>query len=87
MQGKSMQISGVLLHAHPERADSVRQQILLIRGAEVHAVSRDGRIVVTLEQLADGDLAQLLQQMTDIPGVLAAALVYHYFDPDEVQEA
>jgi nitrate reductase NapD len=82
-----MQISGVLLHAYPERADSVRERILQIPGAEVHAVTQDGRIVVTLEQEHDEGLAQILQQMTDIPGVLASALVYHYFDPDEGQEA
>ena len=82
-----MQISGVLLHARPERAELVRQQILEIPGAEVHAVSADGRIVVTLEREHDEDLAQTLQQLTDIPGVLASALVYHYFDPEEGQEA
>lgn len=77
-----MQISGVLLQVRPEKAESVHERIAQIAGTEVHAATEDGRIVVTVERDQDHELAQILQQMTDIPGVLASALVYHYFDSD-----
>lgn len=82
-----MQISGVLLQVRPEQAQSVRECIARIAGTEVHAITADGRIVLTVEREHGQELAQTLQQMTDIPGVLASALVYHYFDSDDTQEA
>ena len=50
-----MNISGVLVHTHPEQAESVREQLVEIPGVEVHAISPEGRIVVTVEALATGE--------------------------------
>ena len=55
--GSPINISGLLVHAHPEKAEAVRARLLQMPGIEVHAVSPEGRLVVTLENASDGDMA------------------------------
>jgi hypothetical protein len=45
-----MNISGVLLQVHPERMDEVRAALDRIAGVEVHMVTEDGRLIVTVEE-------------------------------------
>ncbi|MEK7361620.1 MAG: chaperone NapD [Pseudomonadota bacterium] len=73
-----MNISGLLIHAQPERAEHVRTQIEQLSGVEVHAATADGRLIVTVEKGDDQDMPQLFEQLGAIPGVLATTLVYHH---------
>lgn len=72
-----MNISGVIVHAHPERIQEVRAALERLPGVEVHAATDNGRLVVTIEELmqANGSTAMELQT---IEGVLSAALIYHH---------
>ncbi len=77
-----MNISGVIVRARPERRTEVQALLGQIPGAEVHQVSPDGRLVVTVEGESEGALADTLIRMESLPGVLAASLVYHRFEDD-----
>lgn len=80
-----MNICGVLVHAHPDRVAAVAAAVRDIPGGEVHRCEDDGRLVVTVEDTADCAAIDALSRIHALPGVVAAALVYHHFEsrPEE----
>ena len=86
-------ISGLLVHTLPDTAQAVRGRLLQIPGIEVHAVSPEGRLVVTLENTSDRDMADTFERVQALPDVLSASLVYHHSEdtqetspsPQEIQ--
>ncbi|RKZ88638.1 MAG: glutamate synthase [Candidatus Parabeggiatoa sp. nov. 1] len=77
-----MNISGVLVHARPEQVAQVEKQLTEIPGVEVHAVTENGRLVVTVEQDNDKMIADTVLNIHNCEGVLSAAMVYQYGDDD-----
>lgn len=81
-----LNVCGVLVHAQPEYSDVVRAGLEEQPGVEVHAVSDDGRIIVTVEKETQRQTGDTLTQFQHIDHVLSTSLVYQYFDDDH-QEA
>ncbi len=81
-----MNIAGVLIHSHPDSAAAVKRSLTALSGVEVHAVSADGRMVVTVEGESANALADTFRGFNDVSGVLSAAMVYHHFESDSGQE-
>lgn len=77
-----MNISGVLIHARPENRERVKLQLEQVAGVEVHASTDDGKLVVTVEASADRTAADTVYKLQDMPGVIAASMVYHHFEDD-----
>ncbi len=77
-----MNVCGILVHAHPDRIDAVEAGIGAIPGVETHGRAAGARLIVTIEDTPDMSAADALAQLNKVPGVIAAALVYHEFDPD-----
>ena len=75
-----MNISGVIVHARPEQLVAVRGRLTDIAGVEVHAATDDGRLIVTVEEANDRQLADTVLSLQQVPGVLAASMVYHEYD-------
>ena len=75
-----MNISSLLIYAQPQRADDVRAQLEQLPGVEVHAITGEGRLIVTVEKGDELEMRQALEQLGAIPGVHATTLVYHYFE-------
>lgn len=71
-------ISGLLVHAQPERAQDVCKLLRQIPGVEIHAVSPEGRLVLTLENASDRDMADTFARVQALPDVLSASLIYHH---------
>ena len=46
-----MNINGLLVHANPERISDVAEQLAALAGVEVHEMTKDGRFVVTVEDV------------------------------------
>jgi len=78
-----MNICGVLVHATPGRADAVADALNALANADVHQVTADNRLIVTVEEADDKAAGDTILAMHRIPGVLSAALVYHHFEPDQ----
>lgn len=76
--GTAINISGLLLHVHPDRAEAVRAHLLQMPGIEVHAMSPEGRLVVTLENASDREMADTFARVQALPHVLSASLIYHH---------
>lgn len=77
-------ISGILVHARPERALEVAATLRALPGVEVRAVLDHGRIVVVAEEKA-GRVGDILMAASVCSGVITATLVYQHdvADPDE----
>ncbi|HSH30700.1 MAG TPA: chaperone NapD [Thiohalobacter sp.] len=77
-----MNISGVIIHVRPEQAATMKQRLCERKGVEVHAVTQDGRLIVTVEEEGERAMADAVVGLQNLPGVLSASLVYHQFEED-----
>lgn len=78
-------ICGVLLHVQLEKEQQIKSQLKLHDGLETHAITEDGRMVITIENPSRKALANSIMDLHKIDGVLSAAMIYQYSDSsDEV---
>lgn len=77
-----MHISGVLVHAKPDRLPQIRDSLSHIDGVEIHAGNEEGKLIVTVEREDEGATASVFEQFYQIPGLLSATMVYHHFEPE-----
>jgi len=82
-----MNISSVLVYTRPQDLQLVRENLSALTGVEVHAASENGRLIVIIEADSVQAVADIFAQINQQPGVLAASMVYHQFEPDPDEEA
>lgn len=82
-----MNISGIVVHASPDKADMVRAQLEKMTGVEIHAMGEDGKMVVTIEKSNDQETTMVFEKIAKTSGVLSTAMVYHHFEPDSAETA
>ena len=88
MHEEEINICGVLVHARQQEAEKVREQLCALPGTEVHAVSDDGRLVVTVEDRGKYRCVDTITEFNDVEGVISTSLIYQYTDHDPfVQES
>lgn len=78
-------IAGVLVQARAEFLAQVQLQLGAVAGLEVHTVSPDGRMVVTVEGDGRKSVADALFSLNAMPGVLSACLVYEHSETDPLK--
>ncbi|MBW7901365.1 MAG: chaperone NapD [Rhodocyclaceae bacterium] len=80
-----MDISSVIVGARPEGAQQVKLLLEALDGVEVHTVADDGRMIVTIESPSEQDTVRTYEVISQQPGVLSVAMVYHQVEsnPDE----
>lgn len=81
-----MNISSVIVHARPGAADAVSDRLLALDGVEIHAVSPEGKIIVTIESDSDGATTGTYESIGRLDDVLSIALVYHQTESDPEME-
>ncbi|SAK96025.1 assembly protein for periplasmic nitrate reductase [Caballeronia calidae] len=80
-------IAGVVVYARIEALQRVADALAALPGAQVHGSSAEGRIVLTLESDRSSCVAEQLQAVQSIPGVVSTALVYqHHEHADSLNE-
>lgn len=79
--GKKMNIVGLLIKTLPEHSAQVAAQLPTL-GAQVHLISEQGQLVVTLEHADDKVITDCITQIQSLQGVLNAAMVYHQIDDE-----
>ncbi|WP_298442829.1 chaperone NapD [uncultured Ferrimonas sp.] len=67
-------VTSLVLQLQPDQRDTVLQYLHSIEGAEIHAESGDGQLVITLE--GDGQLPGV-EALHTIPGVISVSLISH----------
>ncbi len=70
-------ISSLVAHARPEGLESIETTIGSLEGAEVHGASAQGKLVVTLETVNEGEMLTRIDAINRIEGVLSVSLIYH----------
>ncbi|MDP2809423.1 MAG: chaperone NapD [Rhodocyclaceae bacterium] len=81
-----MNISSAIVHARPGEAGAVQSQLTGLDGVDVHAVSEEGRIIVTIEADDDRGMADTFAFISQVDGVLSASMVYHQTESDPDKE-
>ena len=76
----TINVCGVLVFAHPEHIKAVQQQLEGEDGVEIHAVTDNGRMVVTVEKEDQQQTGELLNRIQTLDHVISASMVYQYFD-------
>ncbi len=74
-----LNICGCLVQALPHMTDGVIAAIEATEGGEVHA-HKDGRIVITVEDVPGKRASDQIMDLHKIPGVLTVTLTYHHFE-------
>lgn len=77
-----MNISSVILRALPERYPQLLAQLAEVPGLEVHGVSPDGKLILTLEDTNGNGAADTYVKLHDFEGVLSVSLVYQHSDDE-----
>ena len=65
-----------------DRRCEVNASRAALDGVEVHQVSPEGRMVVTLEDTSNSCAIDALRQIATLSGVIATSLIYHHFEQD-----
>ncbi len=87
MNGKTLlNISSVIVHAKPGTADSVQASLRAVAGVEVHAVSDEGKLIVTIETEDDRATASTYETIGQMDNVMSASMVYHQVESDPEME-
>ena len=71
-------ICGVLIHAVPGQVSHVKTRLLQYEGVEVHTVTEDGRLIITIDHPDRHQMADTINQLNSVEGVLSAAMVYQH---------
>lgn len=81
-----MNISSLVVDAHPDHLPRVRQALDGLQGVDVHAATPEGKVIVTLEADSNDATTDAFARIGAIEGVMSVAMVYHQFEPDQDQE-
>ena len=73
-------ISSMVVHARPEGLQSLKAKIGRLRGAEIFAESRCGKLVVVLESDSQSHITDVIERINGFAQVLGTALVYHQIE-------
>lgn len=77
-------ITSIVVHARSDAVAQVSNLIRQVDGAEVHAASEMGKLIVTLETKTLHQVTEFLDDVSQFPGVANALLVYHHVEDSEL---
>lgn len=69
-------------HAAQSHIEEIKAQISQVEGTEIHAVSDEGKIVLTIEGRGQREIDQKLATFKYHDGLLTVSPVYHQFLPE-----
>ncbi|WDE12765.1 chaperone NapD [Thalassomonas haliotis] len=78
-------VASFVAHALAAQLDEVQQEITQLQGAEIHAVSPEGKIVFTIEDSSQKGIGQKIDALKYHTGLYNLAPVYHQFLPETNQ--
>lgn len=78
------EIVSLIVNAFPQHLVEVSAAISALPGAEVHAEDAKGKLIVVLEAATQGEIGSLANEISGIPFVLSAAMVFQATDEGSV---
>lgn len=85
MKREEFHVSSLVVLAQPSRRYQLAEEIATLEGAEIHAVSEEGKLVVTLEGPSQRPIMAAIDAINGMQGVLSASLIYHQFDEADAE--
>ena len=82
-EASEVHISSMVVHARPDHLQAVKSRIEQLPGAEIHAESESGKLVIVLESNTQTYITDVIEKISDIDHVLSTALVYHHIETIE----
>ncbi|RQM78823.1 sorbose reductase [Aeromonas jandaei] len=79
-------VSSLVVLTQPTLRHQLAEEIAALDGAEIHAVTDEGKLVVTLEGASQRPIMAAIDAIQAMQGVLSAALIYHQFDELDAQQ-
>jgi nitrate reductase NapD len=82
-------VCGVLVHTKPAEITPVRDALERLPGVEVHAATREGRMVVTVEDTGEAPVFETITGFHHIKGVISTSLIYGHsekYEPEQESE-
>ncbi|WP_394201330.1 chaperone NapD [Shewanella waksmanii] len=76
-------VTSLVVHAAPTELIQVKHQIDALAGTDIHAVTEEGKLVVTLEGETQASILDNVEAINALSGVLSSSLVYHQVEPLE----
>lgn len=78
---QEVHIAGIVVYAQGSALDSIQTRISSLPVAEIHAISPDGKLIVTLETDSAKRIVDYMDAIRALPGVLNVVLVYQHAEP------
>lgn len=78
---QEVHIAGIVVFSLPEHLAATKLNIGSLPAAEIHAVSSDGKLIVTLEAESTRHILDIMDAIRALPGVVDVALVYQHAEP------
>lgn len=86
LEEEPINIAGVIFVAQPEKTTQVSAELAAFPGAEIHEISDNGSMVVTIEEneqnkgVKGKGLIDTITNMSNLPGVISSSLIFHHND-------
>ncbi|MCM2306358.1 MAG: chaperone NapD [Sulfuritalea sp.] len=81
-----MNISSAIIHARPGDVAIVQAGLSSLAGVEIHAVSPEGKLIVTIVTEDDSSNVATYELIGQLDGVMSAAMVYHQTESEPENE-
>ena len=81
-----MNISSAIIHARPGDVAIVQAGLNSLAGVEVHAISPEGKLIVTIVTEDDSSNVATYELIGQLDGVMSAAMVYHQTESEPENE-
>lgn len=78
---QEVHIAGIVVHSRPSHLATTKAHIASLPGADIHAASADGKLIVTLEAENPRRILDVMDVIRALPGVVDVALVYQHAEP------
>jgi len=77
-----MNICSLVVQTRPDQVQAVERGLLNLPGVEVHGGRAEGKLVVTVEDTDQSEVADTLVSIKGVAGVINTVLIYHYGGDD-----
>ena len=81
-----MNISSAIIHARPGDVAIVQAGLTSLAGVEVHAISPEGKLIVTIVTEDDSSNVATYELIGRLDGVMSASMVYHQTESEPDKE-
>ncbi|WP_334158588.1 chaperone NapD [Oryzomicrobium sp.] len=81
-----MNLASLVVRAQPAKMAVLRDALLAIPGAEIHAETEDGRMIVTVEETPEQTVSTALTRVQQLEPVICVTLAYEHSERSERSE-